>query len=275
MIRKYFILASFITLLVNPLTGMSQTTAKDTVFNQTDANGLKQGNWKKYYPNGKLMYTAFFKDGKPIGEMRRYSENGNLEAVMNFNKTGEYARAKLYFNDGRIAAEGNFINSKKDSTWKYYSYYSHAVIAIENYKNGLKDGISKRFYENGSISEEQEWRNNLKDGEWKQYFQNGELRSSGIYKEGKLSGTYEVYYENGQLRAQGNYDNNIMNGNWVYYDENGKIQAQLKYINGKPENEKAQTADQQKYFEMIDQNKGKYREPDPSDLIPGAQRNNY
>ena len=43
----------------------------DTIFNQTDQNKLKQGFWKKSYPNGKVAYRGFFKDDKPRGVFKR------------------------------------------------------------------------------------------------------------------------------------------------------------------------------------------------------------
>jgi antitoxin component YwqK of YwqJK toxin-antitoxin module len=271
---KKHVLLITLTWLAFSVTGISQASVKDTLFNQTDVNGLKQGYWKKYYPNGKLMYKAFFKDNKPVGIMHRYFDNGNLQALMNFDKTGK-TRAKLYFDNGKIAAEGNYINSKKDSIWKYYSYYTHAIVAVENYVKGIKEGLSKRYFENGGISEELEWKNDKKNGEWKQYFPSGTVQSTGSYKDDKLNGEYKVYYESGQLKAVGNYDNNMMNGKWVYYDEKGNIQVQLNYINGKPENAKKLTDDEQKFFEKIEQNKGKFNDPTPADVLPGGHRNNY
>ena len=86
---------------------------------------------------------------------------------------------------------------------------------------------------------------------------------------------YKVFYESGQLKAVGNYDNNMMNGKWVYYDEKGNVQVQLSYINGKAADAKKLTADEQKFFEMIEQNKGKFSDPTPADVLPGERRNNY
>ena len=58
----------------------------DTVFNQVDKNNMKQGYWKKDFPNGKLMYKGFFKNNKPVGEMRRYYETGELKAILNYQE---------------------------------------------------------------------------------------------------------------------------------------------------------------------------------------------
>jgi antitoxin component YwqK of YwqJK toxin-antitoxin module len=48
--------------------------------NHTDNNGLKQGFWKRNYPNGRAMYEGVFNNDKPVGEWRRYHENGGLKS---------------------------------------------------------------------------------------------------------------------------------------------------------------------------------------------------
>ena len=40
--------------------------------NKTDANGKKQGDWKKYYENGFVRYQGQFKDDKPVGTFNYY-----------------------------------------------------------------------------------------------------------------------------------------------------------------------------------------------------------
>ena len=74
----------FIFFLILPYIAHSQTigSQSDTVFNQTDKQGHKQGYWKVKYDNGPLKYSAFFKDDKPLGLMKRYFEDGTLKAVM-------------------------------------------------------------------------------------------------------------------------------------------------------------------------------------------------
>ena len=97
--------------------------ANDTVFNQVDKKGRKQGWWKKYYDNGNLKYTGFFKNDKPAGVLKRYFESGNLKAVMNFDSLNNRSEINIYYENGTLAAHGYYNGTKKDSLWKYYSYY--------------------------------------------------------------------------------------------------------------------------------------------------------
>lgn len=98
-------------------TAYSQTTlSQGTNINQTDNKGKKQGYWEKKYSNGKLQYKGFFRDDKPRGEFTRYYENGIIQAKMIFDDSGLKSHATLFYDNGEKAAEGNYVNTKKDST---------------------------------------------------------------------------------------------------------------------------------------------------------------
>ena len=62
-------------LLIVPFYSYSQ-------INQTDKNGLRQGQWQKKYPNGQLMYEGQFKDDKPCGDWIRYFEGGQVKVKL-------------------------------------------------------------------------------------------------------------------------------------------------------------------------------------------------
>lgn len=241
---------------------------QDTVFNHTDTKGLKQGYWKKYYPNGKLMYQGFFEDDRPVGEMKRYFKSGNLKAILIFNEKSDYSSAKIYYEDGALASEGFYAGSKKDSIWKYYSYYDRQLKSSETYQKGMKQGFSRQYYPGGNCFEKIEWKNNLKDGIWEQYFEDGSLKLKGQYIHGKLTGNFIVYYSKGQPMVAGGYKEDKREGDWMYYNENGSVNQMIKYSDGQPLNEKELTRQQQDFFRKIEQNIGRYREPVPADFFP-------
>lgn len=260
------ILIVFLCLAAGSVLVKAQT---DTVFNQTDANNLKQGYWKKSYPNGKLMYKGFFKDNKPVGEMRRYYESGALKALLVYDNNSTYAQAKMLYEDGQLAAEGWYCNSLKDSTWSYYSYYDHSLTARETYTLGKKNGIATHYYSNGHISERISWVNDIRNGTWEQYFDNDVLKLSGHYIHGKLEGGFLVNYDTGERYLTGNYTNDQRHGKWTFYRQDGTIDMELEYVNGITRDEEKLNDRQQEIFRLIDENEGKFEEPDETNfLIP-------
>jgi antitoxin component YwqK of YwqJK toxin-antitoxin module len=244
----------------------------DTLFNQSDARNLKQGWWKKSFPNGKLMYKGYFKDNKPVGELRRYYESGTLKAMMNYDNNGEYARARLFYGDGKPAADGWYFNMLKDSIWCYYSFYDHTITAREVYTKGLRNGLMEHYYNNGSLSEKLTWVNNKKDGPWEQYFADHILKLRGSYREGKLEGEFLVNYEKGKPYLKGGYRNDLREGKWIFYKEDGTKDMELNYRDGKAPDEDKLGEKQKELFHMIDENQGKFEEPDESNFLVPAGR---
>jgi antitoxin component YwqK of YwqJK toxin-antitoxin module len=261
------ILISLCWVMALSLTTISVQGQADTLFNQTDINNLKQGYWKKTYPDGKLLYKGFFKDNKPVGEMRRYFESGALKAIFFYDKTGESARVRLFYEDGKIAAEGKYFNTLKDSTWKYHSYYSGQVTSTEEFARGLRNGMMVNYYDNGDVSEKLEWKNNKKCGLWEQYLKGNILKLKGTYSDGRLEGEFLVNYEDGKSYAKGQYLHDQRYGKWVFYSKDGSIQSELEYLNGKVVNEDKLNEEQQNMFRTIDENQGKFEEPDENNFL--------
>jgi antitoxin component YwqK of YwqJK toxin-antitoxin module len=244
----------------------------DTIFNQTDAHNLKQGWWKKSYPNGMLMYKGYFKDNKPAGKMKRFYETGELKAVLDYDSRGVYAHARLFYADGQLAAEGRYFNSFKDSTWAYYSYYNHALTATEEYAKGLRNGLTQHFFSNGNPSEKISWVNNTKEGPWEQFFTGNGIKLKGYFHEGKLQGDFGVNYESGKPYLKGSYQNDLREGVWIFYKEDGSVDMELTYTNGKASNEDKLDDKQQELFRMIDENQGKFEEPDETNFLVPSSR---
>ena len=91
----------------------------DTLWNQTDALGMKQGYWKKLSPEGGLIYKGFFKGDRPVGKMQRFYVNGKKQADLNYIEGTDEAYATIYYQNGKPAANGKYLDMQKDSVWSY------------------------------------------------------------------------------------------------------------------------------------------------------------
>lgn len=268
---KYPVLLAlmFICLAVNAQTG---SKSSDTLFNQTDKQGLKQGYWKVKYPNGALKYTAFYKDNKPVGTMKRYFDDNTLMAELQFSPTSSRIRAKLYFQAGPMAAEGVYSQKDvKDSTWNYYSFYTKTLRSRESYINGKKHGMSYGYFEDGKIAEERDWKNGVSNGIWRQYFQNGVVKLACIYVDGKRDGNFTVYYPDNKPEWQGFYKDDKREGKWTHFDPNGGVVSVTEYKDGVATNADELQAKEQKALDEIEKQKGKIPEPDEINSMPGAR----
>jgi antitoxin component YwqK of YwqJK toxin-antitoxin module len=257
---------AFIVFSAIQLSIYSQTP--DTLWNQLDNKGQRQGFWKSYYDNGKIKYRGFFKNNIPVGEFYRYYDDGSLQAIQKYSNTN-ISYVTFFYPNGNMAAEGKYVGKLKDSTWKYYSYYDKTLRLEEQYVMGKKNGKSIKYYPNHQPAEIVNWVNDKKEGEWIQYFDNGKIKLQSYYRNDKRDGDYKLYRPDGTAEIYGFFANNLMEGVWIYYNEQGKESMRIKYSEGVPLNATALDSMQNEIFKTIDANKGKIPEPTENDLVPG------
>jgi antitoxin component YwqK of YwqJK toxin-antitoxin module len=64
-------------------------------------NGLRNGLWKEYYPNGSLRHEITYLKGIPLGPFRNYYPNENLAVEGVFSKK-PYISVDIYNEDGSL-----------------------------------------------------------------------------------------------------------------------------------------------------------------------------
>lgn len=238
--------------------------------NQTDNNGLRQGLWQKQQPNGKLLYEGSFKDGKPVGEWKRFHEGGQVKAVINYNENSDLAFTQLFDEFGKKVAEGNYRNQIKEGNWIYFS--GNRKVAEEQFKLGLKNGISKKYYETGELMEEIDWINGLQQGNYQIYFKTGEPYLQCKMSNDQRNGMCLVYSPNGKLELEANYKNNLRHGEWKYYNENGEFSYTLIYNLGEIMNPEIRDSIANITMQNLEKGKGTFTDPekfmeDPSEYM--------
>ena len=262
--RKIFFVLTICLSVIS--SAQSLESKSDTIINQVDENGLKQGAWITYYDNGGKKYEGTFKNDKPIGTFTRYYPNRQVQSVMEFEEDGKSAFARIYYNNGNLAAEGKYIDRLKDSEWKYYSFYNQSLTYSENYKLGVKEGVSTVYFSNGKVSETIFFQNNEKNGVWAQYFDSGRLYLKGKFKNGKLNGEYIQYHTNGITHIKGMWVEDRRDGEWLLYGEDGKQVVKFDFVMGIASNQDELDKIQEEYLQKLDKNIGKIREPSISDI---------
>ncbi|MBQ7734444.1 MAG: hypothetical protein IJT61_00725 [Bacteroidales bacterium] len=85
--------------------------------NQVNSKGKKQGYWKKYDDKNVLLYEGTFANDVPVGEFKYYYPNGKLKSTTNFIQGVHKVHTVMYDEQGKKAAEGNFIDQQKVSIW--------------------------------------------------------------------------------------------------------------------------------------------------------------
>ena len=117
--------------------------------NKTDAQGKKQGAWKKFYPNTQvLQYEGQFLNNQPIGEFRYYYPSGKVKAVLQHEKNTKKTAAWFYFENEQIMSEGSYSDMKKDAVWINYAPEGF-IVSKESYLNDKLNGSRIAYYLEG------------------------------------------------------------------------------------------------------------------------------
>ncbi len=235
---------------------MSSTCFSQTAPNQTDAKGMKQGFWRKNFPDGTPRYEGNFKDDQPEGVFRYFQETGELKMVCFYSDRGTKSHCKGFDAKGNIISDGNYLKQQKDSVWTYYNE-AKQVVARESYNAGTKINTWFVYYPEGQVSEEMSYQNGKRHGAWKQYYEDGSVRLSSNYKEGNLHGKTTYFFENGKPKLMGNYVEDLRQGTWYHYEENGNIKETEVFKDGVSENLNIQK------FEKLDVNEEEFLNTPP------------
>ena len=242
-------------------------TAQGQTRNRRDAAGRKQGYWEAVDHRGALVYSGYFTDDRPVGEMKRYYPTGGVRVAMHYTAKSDTVRARFFWQSGELAACGNYIETRRDSVWLYYSNRSKALSHRVVYANGKHHGKEQRFYPDGSVAEEIVWENDMKNGAWTQYFNNGQVKSSATYQSDLLEGAFTAFSPEGKKEIEGAYRRGIPDGEWKRYDEKGKLLATIRYADGKITNPDEVDAFEQEYFRKMIEQAGNIPEPTIEDLF--------
>jgi len=96
------------------------------------SKGKLNGAQKTYYENGKLKSIVYYKNDR-IDGIVEYDKSGKLLHKSIFeNGSGDW---KLYWSNGKVSEEGKYVSGRKDGVWKKYRE-DGSLDTILKYDNG-------------------------------------------------------------------------------------------------------------------------------------------
>lgn len=133
----------------------------------------------------------------------------------------------------KILEEGLYLNGRKDGIWK--KYYQNGNLQSEiTYQKGRPNGFARIYYSNGNVSEEGLWRGDKWVGEYIFYYQNGNPAYVWHYNEkGEREGEQKYFHENGEVKLQGQWKAGKKDGLVKEFRENGSLKKKMVYEAGK------------------------------------------
>jgi len=208
--------------------------------------------WKFYSDSGKLNLSINYYQGKKNGFRTTFLKTETIEEYFK-NDVKDSITYHLYPN-GKIKSKVKFVNGREEGLETEYSPdgiiitlndYKHGYVIniekINRFRDGLKHGIWKKFYNNEKIQSEGNYSYGKKDGYFKEFDKNGNLTKIEKYENDNLIddapelASLEVktdYYINGKLKIVQSYKNDIPEGVRREYSPDGQITKSYIFKNG-------------------------------------------
>jgi len=198
--------------------------------NQFDSNGNRHGLWKGVYEkSNRIRYEGRFEHGKETGVFKYFDDTkkGDIIGTRDFSKGDGSCYVTFFLQNGNKVSEGTIDKNKQNQgQWTYYHKNSKQPMSVENYLNGKLNGKTIVFFPDGKVASETYYKNGVKEGVSKRYSKKGVVLEEIPYKNNTFDGWVTYRNPKGQLIAQGMYEKGLKKGIWKFY-ENGKLTKEV------------------------------------------------
>lgn len=227
--------------------------------NRTDNEGLKQGEWKEFYPNGNIKSEKTYKDDLLHGYYREYDTKVKLILTMLY-ENGSIVKSKVedepdievvtrYDASGKLIYNGPYRNKVPVGIHREYGsdgkiintriYNDNGLLLSEGIveEAGNRTGKWKDLYPDGKIKAEGQYADNRRTGLWKFYNVTGKVEQTGSFNNERPDGLWKWYYEDGTLLREEEYFQGKRDGAYTEHSRSGEIIAQGQFSDGEKNGE--------------------------------------
>ncbi|HOS84900.1 MAG TPA: hypothetical protein PK199_08290 [Bacteroidales bacterium] len=147
---------------------------------------LESGIFISLYPNGNINEV-----GKKVENVMhefyfQFYSNNKIKYVTIYNYGFKDGAEIFIEKNGCIRRENSYENGKFHGVNKRYSYRDNRLLAEDNFRNGIKEGLQKYYYWNGNILMITNYENGYAEGKGEQYTRYGKLKYINYYTKGEL-----------------------------------------------------------------------------------------
>jgi len=119
--------------------------------------------------------------------------------------------------------------SNKEVIISYENGQKNEVYTVN--EENQKDGVYKKYREDGSLLEESSYADGILNGTRKLYYDDGEkVEIEEFYKNGTMEGEHFVFYPSGKLMIESNYEDGKMNGLFIKFFESGDTAETVSFV---------------------------------------------
>lgn len=186
----------------------------------------QDGEWESYFEDGKLASKGVYEMGLFKGLWTRWYDNGNKSEEIEYVPSlvnPETVRGKV-LNSWEYDGKQRVVNGKGEV--KLYDVEGN-VRETGLMKDGFRDGVWKKFYEDGKKQEEGEYRDGI-------YYVVSAWAKNGDVLVSNGAGPMETLHPDGALNEFGKVKDGLRTENWISMYPDGKTKAsEATYVDGK------------------------------------------
>ena len=194
--------------------------------------GKKNGEWKWFYENERVMQSAEYKDNELNGRLIQYYENGKIKLVNTYRQGQLEGLGQRYYPDGKLQAQ--FYHRANQIVGLYQSFYPNGQLASSVYYNnkGIAVNISKFYQVDGSLDYVTGYDPEGCPMYLLSYPIGGGKPDSILFQEGNA--VFKQYYADNTLFMIGKYEKYSREGEWRLYAPNGMVLSVVDMRRGEP-----------------------------------------
>ncbi len=196
------------------------------------------------YLQDEIREVNYVEDGLDGENIKIYynERSTQVHSIGNYRKGIKYGFYVTFNEDGNKSLEENYNqNGVLHGECKKYNKYG-ILQSIENYEDGLLDGIQKYYDDFHNIVREVNYKSGVKSGSTTHYSIDRESKSTYIssiewYENNKLQNKV-TYYPGNRIQIKATYKDNKLDGEYIMYEKDGSVLLNGIYKDGAPYNGK-------------------------------------
>lgn len=129
------------SLSTTPYTGRHKSRMLDQTIEYEVIDGIRQGDFIIYFPNGKTQMKGTLTDNKNTGTWIYYRSDGSIESKGEYVNDTPSGKWSWYQLNGKLAEDGFFNKGLRDGEWKDYDSTGNLISIIKYKMNTVIDSV--------------------------------------------------------------------------------------------------------------------------------------
>ena len=196
-----------------------------------EGNGVKgkvEGDYFKYNTKGALTEHLYFVNNQKKGYQNQYTKGADLY-YRYYTEEGKELKTQRFFLEPEASQEVELLEGT--GLFEMTHPTTNEPRVRSNMVEGINEGKYALYYDNGQLEYEATYLDDKLHGEARRYYNDGTLEYSRHYLYGMQHGTYIIYHPNGAVKAQRMYEYGEQTSYKLYY-RNGALEREQEYKYG-------------------------------------------